>query len=161
MADDAPASSKDTETVERVIPAPPEKIFDLLADPNRHRDIDGSGSVKDPKGATERLKLGSKFGMHMKMGLPYSMESTVIEFEENRKIAWQTWAPGIGRHLGGGRIWRYELEPVDGGTRVRETWDISQEVSGSKWLVGLGGAHKKTRESMTKTLERIEELVTK
>jgi uncharacterized protein YndB with AHSA1/START domain len=152
-------AKSDVETVERVIPAPPEKIFELLADPKRHTDIDGSGSVKDPKGETERLKLGSKFGMHMKIGIPYSMESTVIEFEEGRKIAWQSRPPGLGRHFGGGRIWRYELEPVDGGTRVRESWDISQEVAASKWLVGLDGAHKRTRESMTKTLERIEELV--
>ena len=40
-----------------------------------------------------------------------------------------------GAKLGGGRIWRYELEPVDGGTLVRETWDISQEASLSKPLV--------------------------
>ncbi len=38
---------RDTESVERVIPAPAEKIFDLLADPSRHREIDGSGSVRD------------------------------------------------------------------------------------------------------------------
>jgi uncharacterized protein YndB with AHSA1/START domain len=149
----------DVVSVERVIPAPPEKIFELLADPARHCEIDGSGTVKSTKGETERLKLGSKFGMHMKMGLPYSMESTVIEFEEARRIAWQSRPPGIGRHFGGGRIWRYELEPVDGGTRVRESWDISEEVGGSKWLVGLDGARKRTRENMTKTLETIEECV--
>ena len=43
-----------------------------------------------------------------------------------------------GAKLGGGRIWRYELEPVDGGTLVRETWDISQEAGLSKPLVGPG-----------------------
>jgi len=152
-------SDRDVESVERVIPAPPEKIFELLVYPEKHRQIDGSGSVKDPKGTTERLKLGSKFGMHMKILVPYSMESTVIEFDEGRRIAWQSRAPGFGRHLGGGRIWRYELEPVDGGTRVRESWDISEEVAASKWLVGLEGSRKRTRESMAKTLERIEELV--
>jgi uncharacterized protein YndB with AHSA1/START domain len=152
----------DVETVERVIPAPPERIFELLVHPDRHHDIDGSGTVRDAKGegATARMKLGSKFGMHMKMGLPYSMESEVIEFEENRCVAWQTRPPGIAAKWGGGRIWKYELEPVDGGTRVRESWDISQESASSKWLVKLEGARKKTRESMTKTLERIEELVT-
>lgn len=149
----------DVETVERVIPAPPEKIFELLVHPERHRDIDGSGSVREPKGETDRLKLGSKFGMNMKIGLPYSMESTVVEFDEGRRIAWQSRPPGVGRHFGGGRVWRYELEPVDGGTRVRESWDISQEAGASKWLVGLAGSRKRTRESMTKTLERIEELV--
>jgi uncharacterized protein YndB with AHSA1/START domain len=34
--------SDDVATVKRVIPAPPEKIFELLADPRGHRMIDGS-----------------------------------------------------------------------------------------------------------------------
>ena len=55
-------------TVERVIPAPPERIFDLLADPSRHREIDGSGSVRDAKTGSQRLALGSTFTMSMKMG---------------------------------------------------------------------------------------------
>jgi uncharacterized protein YndB with AHSA1/START domain len=149
----------DVASAERMIPAPPEKIFDVLADPSRHREIDGSGTVRGAKGGSERLALGSKFGMSMKMGVPYSMTSTVIEFEENRRIAWQT-VPSVswGAKLGGGRIWRYELEPVDGGTLVREVWDISQEAGLSKPLVARGRKH--TVENMEKTLVRIEELVT-
>ena len=153
-------ASNDVASVERVIPAPPEKIFDLLADPARHRDIDGSGTVRDAKTGSERLALGSKFGMSMKMGIPYSMINEVIEFDENRRIAWQTkrvrssWTA----KLGGGRIWRYELEPVDGGTLVRETWDISQEVGLIKPLVARGRKH--TVKNMEKTLARIEAIVT-
>jgi uncharacterized protein YndB with AHSA1/START domain len=146
----------DVETVERVIPAPPEKIFELLADPRRHRDIDGSGTVREAKNTPERLSLGAKFGMAMKLGIPYSMESTVIEFEDGRRIAWQSRPPGsIGSRFGGGRIWRYELEPVEGGTRVRESWDISQE----KIKAIVRPARKKTIKSMGATLARIEELV--
>ncbi|MEY2570761.1 MAG: hypothetical protein QOE63_1111, partial [Acidimicrobiaceae bacterium] len=37
-------------SVERVIPSPPEPIFELLANPNRHQEIDGSGSVREAKG---------------------------------------------------------------------------------------------------------------
>jgi uncharacterized protein YndB with AHSA1/START domain len=149
-------SHTDVETVERVIPAPAEKIFDLLADPSRHRDIDGSGSVGEAKEAPQRLSLGATFGMSMKLGVSYSMSNTVIEFEENRRIAWQTRGAGSLGSKFGGRIWRYELEPVDGGTRVRETWDISQE-----WLKAVvRPARKKTRTSMEQTLARIEELVT-
>lgn len=148
----------DIVTVERFIAAPPEAIFDLLADPARHRDIDGSGTVRDPKAGSERLELGSRFGMAMKMGMPYSMESTVIELEPNRRIAWQTRGPGrIGSRVGG-RIWRYELEPGDGGTLVKESWDITQESPFTKPAVRL--AAKKTSESMAATLERIEQLVT-
>src|SRR3954447_24323527 len=147
------ASSSETASSERVIPAAPEEIFDLLADPSRHRDIDGSGSVREAKGGSQRLALGSKFGMSMKAGIPYSMTNEVIEFEENRRIAWQTKVPySWGQKLGGGRIWRYELEPVDGGTRVRETWDISQEAGLSRSLVARGRAH--TIENMDKTLAR-------
>ena len=148
----------DVVTVERFIAAPPEAIFDLLADPARHRDIDGSGTVRDAKAGSERLELGSRFGMDMKMGMPYSMESTVIELEPNRRIAWQTRGPGrIGSRVGG-RIWRYELEPGDGGTLVKESWDITQESPFTKPAVRLGA--KKTAENMAATLERIEQLVT-
>jgi uncharacterized protein YndB with AHSA1/START domain len=157
MSDEAAPgmSTENSETVERVIPAPPEKIFDLLADPSRHRDIDGSGSVREAKDTPQRVRLGDTFGMSMKMGFPYSMVSTVVEFEDNRRIAWQT-LPPIGKSLAGGRIWRYELEPVAGGTRVRETWDISQE----KVKAVVRPARKKTRKNMEKTLERIEQIVT-
>lgn len=146
----------DVETVERVIPAPPEKIFELLADPRRHHDIDGSGTVRDAKDSPERLSLGATFGMSMKHGITYTMRSTVTEFDENKRIAWQTRGPGkIGQKFGG-RIWRYELEPVDGGTRVRESWDISQERTKAM----VRPARKQTRKSMEQTLARIEELVT-
>jgi uncharacterized protein YndB with AHSA1/START domain len=148
----------DVETVERVIPAPPDQIFELLADPRRHPDIDGSGTVRKSKDAPERLSLGSRFGMSMKLGVPYSMVSEVIEFEDGRRIAWQTRPPSpLGARLAGGRIWRYELEPVADGTRVRESWDISQE----KVKAVVRPARKKTREAMEQTLARIEALVAK
>jgi uncharacterized protein YndB with AHSA1/START domain len=147
----------DVESVERVIPAPAEAIFALLADPTRHKDIDGSGSLVKAKGTPERLALGSEFGMSMKMGLPYSMTNTVIEYEENERIAWQTRGGGRVGRMVGGRIWRYELEPAEGGTRVRESWDISQESRITKPMVRRGGAH--TRDNMAATLARIEELL--
>jgi len=152
-------NASDVETVERVIPAPADAIFDLLADPNRHAEIDGSGTVRQTKpGTVERLTLGSKFGMSMKFGVKYSMVSEVVEFEKDRRIAWQSRPPSsFGAKFGGGRIWRYELEPVDGGTRVRESWDITHE----KVKMFIRPARKKTRKSMETTLARIEELVAK
>lgn len=146
-------------TVERFIPAPAAAIFDLLADPNRHQEIDGSGSVRDARGSEpgRRLAKGDSFGMSMKIGLPYSMNNTVVEFEEDRRIAWQTKGPGPFGFIGG-RIWRYELEPAEGGTTVRESWDISQEGSLSR--AATRRMAKMTEANMTKTLERIEQVVT-
>ena len=97
-----------------VVAAPPAQVFDLLADPRRHADIDGSGTVRAQVRGPERLSPGARFGMRMRLGVPYVISSTVVEFEQDRRIAWRH----LGRH-----VWRYELEPVEGGTRVTETFD--------------------------------------
>jgi uncharacterized protein YndB with AHSA1/START domain len=152
------ADENDVVTVERVIPAEAGAIFNLLADPSRHHDIDGSGTVREAKGGSERLALGSRFGMSMKMGIPYSMVSEVVEFEEDRRIAWQTRGPGWLGSKVAGRIWRYELEPVDGGTRVRESWDIREESPFTRPVVRRSASA--TRKNMAATLERIEQVLT-
>jgi uncharacterized protein YndB with AHSA1/START domain len=133
-------------SVERVISATPEQIFELLADPRQHSKIDGSGSVKAARvSAPRRLSLDAKFTMEMKIGFPYKMTNTVVEFEENRRIAW--------RHLGG-HIWRYILEPVDGGTKVVEQFDYNG--SKSVLILKLRGSMKSNEKFMTKTLENLE-----
>lgn len=111
-----------TRTVSRstLVAAPPEEIFELLARPQRHPEIDGSGTVQAPVGDQKRLALGSTFGMKMRMALPYRIVNTVVEFEEGRRIAWRHFH----RH-----VWRWELEPVDGGTKVTETFDWSSARS--------------------------------
>ena len=149
----------DVVSVERVIPAGPAAIFALVADAARHPEIDGSGTVKQVKpGAPQVLSLGATFGMSMHMGVTYSMVSTVIEFEQDRRIAWQSRPGGFAGKVVAGRIWRYELEPVEGGTRVCESWDISRDHQ--RALLKLGGLPAKTADNMTKTLERIERIVT-
>jgi uncharacterized protein YndB with AHSA1/START domain len=144
-------------SVERVIKAPPEAIFAIISDASRHPEIDGSGSVvKTKPGTPQKLTLGTTFGMSMKLGVPYSMSNTVIEFEPDRRLAWQTTLSGpLGRFIGG-RIWRYELSPVDGGTKVTETWDITQDKQG--FLLKYGPVASQTAQGMTKTLKRLAEL---
>ena len=147
----------DSLTVQRLIPAPPNAIFDLLADPARHVEIDGSGSVRESRGGSRRLGLGDTFGMNMHLGVGYSTLNRVVEFEEDRRIAWQTLAGGPLAKVVTGRTWRYELEPRDGGTLVKETWDISTERFTSRPFVRLMATS--TRRNMGKTLERIEQAV--
>jgi hypothetical protein len=134
--------------VSRVIPAPAQKIFDLLADPRMHPVIDGGGTVQSPRGDNpERLSLGAKFGMNMKLGAPYPIENTVVEFDEGKRIGWCHFAKAV---------WRYELEPVDDGTRVTETFDTSGARPGVGSFVRLFFARRNTA-GMEKTLERIEQ----
>ncbi len=151
----------DVVSVERVIPAKPEEIWALIADPTRHQEIDGSGAVRDAKqGPGQKLALGTTFGMNMKVGAPYSMKNTVIEYDENKVLAWQTKVPvSVLEKLAGGRIWKYVLEPVDGGTKVTESRDVSQEGVLTKNLVRKQNGI--TAKNMAATLERIEEVLTK
>ena len=142
-------SSSRSISVSRVIHAPASRIFDLLADPRQHVRLDGSGSVSSVKDAPARLALGSTFSMHMKMGLGYVTRNRVVEFEENRRIAWHHFALFV---------WRYELEEVEGGTKVTETWDISEE--GLRFIlryIAVGG----TKKAMEKSLETLDGLVTR
>ena len=144
-------------SVDRVINAPAASIFAVVADATRHPEIDGSGQlVKAKDGAARALTLGSTFGMSMKMGLPYSMSNTVVEFEQDRRIAWRTVQSGpLGRFLGG-RIWRYVFDPVDGGTLVTESWDISQDKQAFFLKHPKVGQH--TASAMSKTLDRLAEI---
>jgi uncharacterized protein YndB with AHSA1/START domain len=148
----------DTLSVQRLVPAAPEPIFDLLADPAGHAEIDGGGTVRGARSGGRRLALGDRFGMDMHLGVAYSTRNTVVELEENRRIAWQTSASGPVGSLLGGRIWRYVLERVEGGTLVTETWDLSQERWTSKPVV-KATMTASTRRNMERTLERIEQLV--
>ena len=143
-----------TITVQRTIAAPPAAIFAYLADATKHQEIDGSGSLRGAKGSPEPLTLGSTFGMSMKMGASYSTVNEVVEFEQDRRIAWKT--TGFGG-LVGGRVWRYELQPTTDGTVVSETWDLSGERG--KFLVKRTSMPVATEKAMRRTLETIARLV--
>ena len=133
-------------TVERLIPAPAQQIFDVLADPALHPVIDGSGSLRQPRDdAPARLAPGATFGMSMRIGVNYKIINTVVEFEEGRRLAW--------RHLGR-QVWRYELEPVEGGTLVRETFDYTNALS--PLALRLVRFPSRNRRDMERTLERLE-----
>ena len=134
--------------VSRVVPAEPQAVFDVLADPRRHADFDGSGTVKAARvNAPERLSLGAKFGMDMRMGLPYRMTNEVVEFEEARQIGW--------RHFGG-HVWRYRLEPTGGGTLVTEEFDWS--TNKAPLMLKLMKAQERNRAAMEATLKRLEQM---
>ena len=128
-----------------IVPAPAHMIFDLLADPRRHGEIDGSGSIQSAQiNAPERLSLNATCGMQMKIGVRYKITNTVVEFEENKTIAW--------RHFGG-HIWRYILEPADGGTKVTEQFDWN--TSKSPLILKLRKSPQDNAKSIEKTLENL------
>lgn len=128
-----------------VVDAPAKTIFDLVASPSQHALFDGSGTVQEAVFGTERLAEGAEFGMDMKMlGVPYRITNRVVEFEENRLIAW--------KHSGTHR-WRYEFAELAGGrTVVTETFDYSRGLAA---FYILTGAPARNARGIEQTLERL------
>lgn len=136
-------------SAERLIAAPADKIFDVLADPSRHCEIDGSDTLVRMTSSHARLALGSTFSMRMQYGIPYRVKNKVLEFEDNRLIAWAHWH----RHR-----WRYELTPRgDESTLVRETFDWSN--ARSPHFLQLMRAPERNLPAMEATLERLAAVV--
>jgi hypothetical protein len=94
--------------------------------------------------APERLALGSKFSMSMKLGVPYKITNEVVEFDEPSLIAWQH----MGKH-----VWRYRLRPVEGGTEVTEEFDFRPARSAT--ALKLSGAPKRNAKAIEATLDRL------
>lgn len=105
------------------------RVFDLLANPDRHSDIDASGTVVSDANSKPVTKVGNVFRMNMRRpdgvggSVDYQTDNHVTAFEPNRTIAWAV-APAGGEVLGW--EWRYELVPDGDKTRISLTYDWAQ-----------------------------------
>ncbi|MEL4359124.1 MULTISPECIES: SRPBCC family protein [unclassified Luteococcus] len=143
-------------TVQRVVNARPEVVFDLLVHPARHCEFDGSDTVRTAVTGPERLALGDDFGMGMSNKVNYTSSNRVVEFEEGRRIAWQTGLFRGDKRIFGGQIWRYELEGRgDGSTLVKETFDLTHARPAALLSRFVAPA---TESNMRKTLARLASL---
>lgn len=134
-----------------IINAAPSEIFEVIARPAMHPVIDGSNSVKAVNWGPERLSLGAKFGMKMKIGIRYRITNTVVEFQENELIAWS--------HLGRW-VWRYELRQVaPNQTVVTESFDA--RPTPFKWWLRARDAYPYTEKAIAKTLVRLKKHIEK
>jgi hypothetical protein len=96
--------------------APAAELFALVADPRRHHELDGSGTVAAFIDAPERLVPGARFSTKMKIhGMPYRITSTVTVLKPNELVEWRH---PLGHH------WRWEfVATAPTVTRVTETFD--------------------------------------
>jgi uncharacterized protein YndB with AHSA1/START domain len=144
-------------SVSRRIEAPAADIFELLANPNRHPEFDGSEMLRP--GASNEVIVGTGDVFVTKMYFAamgdYEMHNRIVVFEADRSIAWEPGNPELARN---GSRWRFDLTP-DGSnaTVVTETYDCTDSPksvrdavdNGNAWIAG-----------MTKTLERLDQLCT-
>jgi len=144
--------------VSRRIAAPASAIFRILADPNMHTEIDGSGMLRGTGSEGILTGVGDVFMMNMhfsRLG-NFQMDNYVVQFDSTARIGWEPVAgrghPEIGRRIG--HRWSYHLTQ-DGpdATVVTEIYDCSSAPAdfrhgmnnGTDWIV-----------SMQATLERLD-----
>jgi hypothetical protein len=153
-------------TVSRRIGAPASVIFQVLADPGRHRDLDGSGMLRGVVSGAPISGAGDVFVMKMyftDLG-DYEMNNHVVEYEPDRRIGWEPEA-GLGhpnaapealRQARWGQRWSFELTP-DGpaATIVTETFDCSRVPEDERVDIDNGNIWI---DSMNRTLERLDRL---
>ncbi len=129
--------------------APAAELFEIVADPYRHAELDGSGTVVGAVTGPRRLSADAQFSVRMKQyGAPYKITSRVTGFTEGQVVEW--------RHPLGHR-WRWEFAPLpDGSTRVTETFDYSQ-VGGLKAKgLELAGQAKQNAAGIEATLRQLQ-----
>lgn len=104
----------------RDIAAPPEIIFELIADPSRQPEWDGNENLLEAAPGQRVIEAGDVFRMTLTRDGAVR-ENHVVEFEEGRLIAWKPSEVGKKQP---GHLWRWQLEPnADGSTRVTHTYD--------------------------------------
>ncbi|MFM9151868.1 MAG: SRPBCC family protein [Candidatus Planktophila sp.] len=141
---------KDVVAARIVIKAAPEKIFSYLADPRAHTLFDGSSTIQGRISGPDRLFLGARFGMAMKIRVPYRITNEVVAFKEDHLITW--------RHLMKW-TWSYELIDLgDGTTQVTETFDASVCNKAQLWWVYKTDSLARNPKWMAKSLVKLKAL---
>lgn len=155
--------------VSRRIGASAHYIFQILTDPVRHIEFDGSGMLRGAVTTAPISGTGDVFVMRMYFSRhgDYQMNNHVVEYEQDRRVGWEPEAghghPSVGAAdspvdsgARWGHRWTYELKP-DGpdATVVTEIYDCSRAPAqeragmedGAVWL-----------EAMADSLERLDKL---
>src|ERR1700761_1695654 len=129
------------------VPAPAADVFALVADPHRHPELDGSGTVRHaPVTGPHQLSTGARFTVAMKQyGVPYKITSTVTAFEPDRLVEWQ-------HPLGHRRRWEV-AEIAPGTTEITETFDYS--TAKAPRMLEIVGQPAKNAVGITNTLKAL------
>jgi uncharacterized protein YndB with AHSA1/START domain len=146
-------------TVERTINAPTDAVFDVLSNPARHVELDGSGFVRSGERVDRIQQTGDVFVMNMAgdhMGGEYQTDNHVVGYSPNQLLAWKT-APAGTEPPGWQWVWELESQGSDS-TLVRHTYDWSGVTD--KELLQKVGFPLVQQDQMEDTLQRLDQAVT-
>jgi hypothetical protein len=123
----------DRDSAEIVIDAAPEQVYDLVADVTRTPEFSPEVvAVRWLDGATEPA-VGARFeavNRSTTSGRRWRNRPVVVAADRGREFAFRRTEP-----FSGTVVWRYRFAPVDGGTRVVESYEFERPVSRVGWFV--------------------------
>lgn len=138
--------------VSRTVEAPVERVFALLADPDRHPDLDGSGMLRASRTHTVLTEVGDVFIMDLHAGDLgiYQSQSVVTSYVRDRALGW---SPGPVDREPFGHTFTFTLDPDgDDHTLVTLTYDWSA-VADEQLLAMMP---RVSREDLTRSLDRLD-----
>lgn len=124
-----------TATVE--IDAPPERVYDLVADVTRMGEWSPVCYKCEWLGGSTSAEPGARFkGYNHQPPAKWTRECEIHEAEQGKVLAFSTYYNGHESTR-----WRYTFEPTDGGTKVTEAYEPLYEP----WYVRLAGLFQRSR----------------
>lgn len=143
-----------TDSQEVVVAAPPQHVYDLIADLTRMGEWSPEcARIASIDGATGPAE-GARFVGHNRSGpgglMKWSRKGTVRAAAPGREFAFATEEGGIE-----GTVWRYRFEPVGGGTRVTESYEVHKIPTWARIVDVPTNRAKELRAGMRHTLDRL------
>jgi uncharacterized protein YndB with AHSA1/START domain len=144
------ASEVKVVSASRVVRAPADDVFALIADPSRQPEWDGNDNLGAAAGGQRIRAIGEVFLMTLTGGSV--RENHVVEFSEGRLVAWMPSEVDTPRP---GHLWRWQLDPIDDRTTlVTHTYDWTHLVDENRFA----RARSTTSERLMASLDRLAEL---
>ena len=138
-----------------MINADPERIYDLISDLPRMGEWSPECERVEWTGGGTTAAVGARFVGHNRGGpfrlMRWSRRGRVLAAARGREFAFVTEE--------GGRestVWRYRFEPVAGGTRVTESYQVRWIPTWARIIDVPTNRHRELREAMRHTLRRLQ-----
>lgn len=153
----------DHDEVRRVIAAPPDRLYPLVADPARMPELSPNVTRVIMLDGAREAAVGVRFRARntSDRGGRWWNRPVFTVVDPGREIAWERTEPLLGT-----LEWRYRFEPVPGGTEVIESYTVTRPITAFGWfvlerLVGHRDLAGSLRRGMVTTLERMAEVATR
>lgn len=143
------------------IAAPPELVYRIVTDVENTPDWAEETSRCTWVGGASEAAVGAKFrGVNKHNGRKWAMGCTVTEADAGKRFAFKVSLLGVPTAL-----WRYDIEPADGGCRITESTrrvaPNGPTILVNKFYLGIPNRDQHNQRNIERSLQRLKEFAEK